>query len=205
MDVKSFTGLSCVALPQPLARSVAAALALAALQSTALAQEVVEGSGRIDGLYCQHAARLRFDDGRLFEIDPALARQATTVEVHDGRVAETACGQAPRLVGSIVAAPARAVVELTFAGSEWPVRAREVDALSKRFALARFSLRVTGADADDTAVRIALQILEQRPDLLARSSVEIGVGASGWRVQTRNGMEHASSADDVARVLAAGR
>ena len=129
----------------------------------------------------------------------------TTVEVRDGRVQDTVCGQAQRLVASIVAAPARPTVELTLAGNEWGVRAKEIDTLSKRFTTVRFQFRVTGPNADDLAVRIALQILEQRPDLMARSSVEPGSGASGWRVRIGARSEHATSADDVDRMLAAVR
>ena len=175
------------------------------MSSDVFAQEVVEGSGRIEGRFCQQAARLILDDGRYFEVEPQLARNPTTVEVRDGRVQDTVCGQAQRLVASIVAAPARPTVELTLAGNEWGVRAKEIDTLSKRFTTARFHFRVTGPNADDLAVRIAMQILEQRPDLMARSSVEPGSGASGWRVRVGARSEHAASADDVDRMLAAVR
>lgn len=175
------------------------------MSSDAFPQEVVEGSGRIEGRFCQQAARLILDDGRYFEVEPQLARTSTTVEVRDGRVQDTVCGQAQRLVASIVAAPARPTVELTLAGNEWGVRAKEIDTLSKRFTTARFHFRITGPNADDLAVRIAMQILEQRPDLMARSSVEPGSGASGWRVRVGARSEHAASADDVDRMLAAVR
>lgn len=188
-----------------MAGPAALALTLLFLSFDAFPQEVVEGSGRIEGRFCQQAARLILDDGRYFEVEPQLARNPTTVEVRDGRVQDTVCGQAQRLVATIVAAPARPSVELTLAGSEWSARANEIDTLSKRFTTARFIFRVTGPNADDLAVRIALQILEQRPDLMARSSVEPGGGASGWRVRIGARSEHAASADDVARMLAAVR
>lgn len=188
-----------------MAGPAALALTLLVCAFDAFPQEVIEGSGRIEGRFCQHAARLVLDDGRYFEVDLQLARNFTTVEVRDGRVQETLCGQAHRLLANKVAAPARPTVELTFSESEWSSRAKEIDNLSKRFTNARFLFRVTGREADDVAVRIAMQILEQRPDLMARSSVEPGGGASGWRVRIGARSEHAASADDVARMLAAVR
>lgn len=165
----------------------------------------MEGTGRIDGLYCRAAARLLLDDGRRFEVEAHAVPQGATVQVRDGRAEESLCGQAPRLAGVLVPEAPRPVVGLTLTAAEWGMRAGDIDALSTRFVSARFQLVVTGDGAEDAVVRIAMQILKQRPDLLARASVEPGTGASGWRVTAGARTDHAANAADVARLLAAAR
>lgn len=178
----------------------------------------VEGYGRIDGRYCAAAARLVLDDGRHFEVDAAFA-PGTTVEVRGATIEAPLCGHAPRLAGAVVATPARPAIALTLLAREWPRHAVDVDALARRFPQARLRLRVLAADTDEAhaaVLHIAAQWLQQRPELMARSTIApIPAGGAardavrGWRVafdaldETRS--VHADSADDVARLLAAAR
>lgn len=178
----------------------------------------VDGYGRIDGRYCAVAARLVLDDGRHFEVDASLA-PGTTVDVRSATIEAPLCGRAPRLSGGVVAVPARPAIELTLAALDWPRHTADIEALARRFPHARLRLRVLAADTDQAqaaALHIGSQWLQQRPELMARSTIAplpagsaARGGVRGWRVafdaldETRS--VHADSAGDVARLLAAAR
>lgn len=204
---------------QRIAAAAALCVALGCGLSAAGAEEgeTVEGYGRIEGRYCAAMARLVLDDGRRFEFDTRLA-PGTAVEVRGATTGATVCGRAARLTGTVVAVPARPAIELTLHARDWPRHAGDVDGLSRRFPAARLRLRVLAAGTDEahTAVlHIGTLLLRERPELMARSTITpVPAGAArdaarGWRVafdaadQTRS--IHADSADDVARLLAAGR
>lgn len=186
-----------------------AALALALLVSPpSLGQpnETVEGTGQVHGPWCRKALRLVLDNGRQFEIDPRFASlRGTPVDVRDGVVSKTGCGMALTLSANIVTATPRSTIELTFNSTEWATRAREIDALSRRFPDSRFHLRVTGNSAAVDAARIGLHIAKVQPTLLQRTVIEPAVGASGWRVRYGKSNDHATSVEDVDRLLAARR
>lgn len=197
----------------------AAGLALACALPSVLADDAatVDGYGRIDGRYCAFAVRVVLDDGRRFEADPWLAQHAT-VDVRDSALVRSQCGQAPRLAGGIAVVPARPAIELTLAARDWELHANDVDALARRFPQVRLRLRVLGpayADANTAALQIATVLLQQRPEVMARTSITALDPAvardavRGWRV-TLDAFEsarsvHADSAADVARLLAAAR
>jgi len=177
----------------------------------------VDGYGHVDGRYCAAAARLVLDDGRRFEVDASLA-SGTAVEVRGAAIEATVCGRAPRLAGALVVVPPRPAIELTLHAHDWSRHAGEVDTLTRRFPAARLRLRVLATDANQAhaaVLRIGLQLLQQRPDLMARSTIApmpVGTAAReamrGWRVTFDASDErtvHADSADDVARLLAAAR
>lgn len=177
----------------------------------------VDGYGRIEGRDCALAVRVVLDDGRRFEADPPLAQHAT-VDIRGVTLAPSLCGQTPRLAGGIAVVPARPAIELTLAARDWPRHAGDVDALTRRFPQARLRLRVLGpasADTDAAAVQIATMLLQQRPEVMARTSITALDPAvardavSGWRVafdafESARSV-HADSAADVARLLAAAR
>lgn len=177
----------------------------------------VDGYGRIDGRDCTLAVRVVLDDGRRFEADPSLAQHAT-VDIRGATLAPSQCGQAPRLAGGIAVVAPRPAIELTLSASDWPFHASEVDALTRRFPHARLRLRVLAplsADADAAVIQIATALLQQRPEVMARTSITAldpavaRDAASGWRVapdafESARSL-HADSAADVARLLAAAR
>lgn len=192
---------------------------LACVQPAVAADEglTVDGYGRIDGRYCALAVRIVLDDGRRFEADTSLAPH-TTLDIRSATLAPSQCGQAPRLAGGIAVVPARPAIELTLPARDWARHATDVDALMRRFPQARLRLRVIGpvaAETDAAVLHIATALLQQRPEVMARTSItvldlaEARDTASGWRLAfdafESERSVHADSAADVARLLAAAR